>query len=436
MLIMSWPEWLHRRVELITFEDHDVIRRSNSFDFTVPRRALELLDAGDGTATMNVAVPLTLVRKGEMIHLNLSSEGADAIPLLSAPQLSVLAEAALRATAEIVLQTQEVPAEIVCDIRRLVQDSATFDPATSWYVGPAVDARERLFSEHEPTPEARVALRSHRIFRSLSYMFSTQYIVAVLLPTAPDSRRVAHFAYDERFYDTDGFYRRWRIILSLLRGNRARRVLIFAASPSDSASYHFEAEAPEGLQISSGKTYFENVAKTPEEKAGSFQRIHFHYSKLPRSTGLAVVLRLRPRSSTIVRGATLTSILTLLAVLYVWLQFGAITSSKGAQGAAAALLVVPILLSLYLVRTNEHPMTTHLLWPLRVVATAPGLLSFVAAGVLVGGLSSRLSGWILLTLVVLLTLSSGILGLTWLKASSRERRRDSASIGPLYETST
>lgn len=74
----------------------------------------------------------------------------------------------------------------------------------------------------------------------------------------------------------------------------------------------------------------------------------------------------------------------MLGIVYVRIQFGAITESKGTQGAAAALLVVPILLSLYLVRTNEHPMTTHLLWPLRIVATAPGLLSLLAAGVLVG----------------------------------------------------
>jgi hypothetical protein len=423
VLILFWPEWLHRRVELVTFEDHDVIRRSNSFDFTLPRHVLDLLDI-DGKDPINVAIPLTFIRKDELIHLNLSSEGNEAIPLLSSPQVSILSEAALLATAEIALDTTEVPAEIVCDIRRLVRDWVRLDPITSRYEGPAIEARERLFSEHEPEPQARAVLSTHRIFKSLAHDFSTRFIAAVLLPITADQRRVIHLAYDEKFYEsTDGWFRKLLIILELLVGNRARRVSFFVSSVSDAASYHLEAEAPEGLQISSGAVYSLNTSKVIEEKVGSYQRIHFHSARLPRGTRLNVVPHLRPRSSTIVRAAALTSLLTMLGILYVWLQFGPITANKGTQGAAAALLVVPLLLSLYLVRTNEHPMTTHLLWPLRIVATAPGLLSLLAAGVLVSGLSKGLSEWLLLAMVVLLAISSGILNQTWLQTYRREHRR-------------
>jgi hypothetical protein len=133
VLLASWPQWLHRRVELVTFEDHDVIRRSNSFDFTLPRRALKILGGDDKTDNKitNIAVPLTLVRKGELVHVNLSGEGNDAIPLLSARQLGILSEAALVATAEIALGTTEMPPGIVYDIQRLVRDWARLDPQTS-----------------------------------------------------------------------------------------------------------------------------------------------------------------------------------------------------------------------------------------------------------------------------------------------------------------
>lgn len=424
-LILFWPQWLHRRVELVTFEDHDVIRRSNSFDFTVPHQAYDLLGVESAKA-VRMAVPLTFVRKGELVHLNLSSEGSEAIPLLSTPQLTALSEAALVATAETALDNKAVPAGIVCDIRRLVRDQAKEDPMTSRYTGPAIEARDRLFSEHESDAEVRRLLLSHSVFAALAYAFSTQFLAAVMLPVTAHERRIVHFAYDERFYDSDGLFRRLRILLALLAGNRARRVLTFVPHVSESASYHFEAEAPEGLQISWGKGYlFRSNGEPPEEKVETYQRIHFHYERPPRSAILAVAIWLRPRSSTIVRGATLTAGLTLLGAVYALSQFREITSSHGAQSAAAILLVVPLLLSLYLVRSDEHPMTTQLLWPLRVIATAPGVLSLMAAGVLVGNLSQRLSEWILRVIVALLVLSTAILAQTWFQTVRQERRRNS-----------
>jgi hypothetical protein len=424
MLIIFWPQWLHRRVELVTIEDHDVIRRSNSFDFTVPHQVYDLLSV-DGTQPVRTAVPLTFVRKGELVHLKLTSEGSDAVPLLSTPQLSALSEAALIATAETALGGKIVPPTIICDIRRLVRDAAKENPQTSRYIGPAIEARDRLFSEHEPEAEIRKLLRSHSVFASLAYAFSIQFLAAVMLPITAHERRIVHLAYDERFYDSDGLFRRLRILFALVAGNRARRILISAPHANESASYHLEAEAPEGLQISWGKAYFLRTDIPPEEKTGTYQRIHFHYERLTRGTRLSIALWLRPRSSTIVRGATLTAALTLLGVSYVLLQFGEITSIHGAQSAAAALLVVPLLLSLYLVRTDEHPMTTQLLWPLRIIATAPGVLSLMAAGVLVGNLSQRLSEWILRGIVALLVLSTAILAQTWFQTARQERRRNS-----------
>lgn len=419
MLILRWPQWLHRRVELVTFEDSDVIRRSSSLDFTFPRWALNVLKI-DGTDAMNIAVPVALFRKGELVHFSLSSEGSNSIPLLSTPQIWILGEAALLATAEIALGNQPVPREIVCDIRRLVQDDVWPEPGTSKRVGPAIESLERLFSIHEPEPEARTILQSHPYFSALADALSTQLIGAVLLPIEPSERRVIHFAYDEKFLDIR--YRQPRGLwtrLERLYGKRARRVYIFAASPSDSASYHFEAEASEGLQISSAKASFMGINRVPERKQGSYQRIHFHFPRLPRGCQLIIELRLRPRSSTIVRGSALTATLTLAGVLYVFFRVGEIPN----QGMVTALLVVPSLLSLYLVRSNEHPMTTHLLWPLRIVATAPGVLSLLTAGVLVSNLPHYWSKLALWWIVGLLALSAGTLFQIWWQASRRERRR-------------
>jgi hypothetical protein len=426
MLLVTWPLWLHRRVELVAFEDHDVIRRSNSLDFTFPTRVLHLLEV-DGSDTANIAVPLAFFRKGTLVHFSLSAEGSATVPMLSTPQLSVLAEAALLVTAEIALSTT-VPQSVAADITHVVRDKARFDPQVSNFVGSAMDARRRLLLKTTAVEDdiaARTILSNDEVFPSLVKAFSTQFMAAVLLPVTADSRRVVHFAYDERFYDvTDGLLRGFRTFLRLVTGNRARRVLILAPNASDSASYHFEAEAPEGLQVSSRRAYIESAEMEVEERRTSFQRIHLHYSKLPRGSTLSVVLRLWPRSSTIVRAGTLAAILTVLGVGYVFYRITE-HADQSVQDAAAILLVVPTLLSLYLVRSNEHPMTTHLLWPLRIIATAPGVLSFVAAGVMVGGFSKRLSLFALGTVIALLLAGTSILGQTWWRAARREHRRES-----------
>jgi hypothetical protein len=428
LLFVRRQEWVHRRVELVTFEDQDVIRRRNSVDFTLPHWTSEYLKVSRSEPS-KIAVPIALFRKATLAHFNLSDEGSNAVPLLSGTQVGPLAELALLATAELILGPGNVHDSIAKDIRELTCDRRADDEDGR---RPSSAAFKRLFSLAEPEPESRLLLKLHPIFLPLAEVFDDNYIAGVLLTIAGGDRRVIHFAYDEMISETgDEQVHRRRMIKELFEGNLSRRVLVLASSAGDAESFHMEAEAPEGLRISSRVTFTQTQydarrrdIKKPFEKSGSYQRSHVHCNDVHASDRLAVVLRIGPRSSTIVRGAALTAALTLLAVVYVRIQIHHI-NKHGAASAATVLLVIPTILSLWVARSNEHPATTYLLWPVRIVAAAPAVLGLIAASVLITGATSFSGEAVLAAVISLLAAATWILGSTWRGAIRRQARRRS-----------
>jgi hypothetical protein len=426
LLIVRRQLWLHRRVELVTWEDQDVIRRSNSIDFTLPRWAPEYLGV-DGSTQTTIAVPITLLRKGTLAHFNLGDEASNAVPLLSGTQVGALAEMALLATAELALDGP-VPPSIADDIQELTWDRRVAEDEERRR-RPS-DAFDRLFSPVGPAAQSRSTLGVHPIFRSLAKDFDDNFMAAVLLTIAGGDRRVIHFAYDEEIGKHEYPARTTR---ELFVGRISRRVVVFASAAGDAASFHMEAEAPEGLRISSRVTLTQPQGDTTQrklkervDKSGSYRRVHIHCNDVRASDRLAVILRIGPRSSTIVRGATLTSGLTLLAVIAARLELHDI-HKRGAAGAAAVLLVIPTILSLWVARSQEHPATTQLLWPVRIVATAPAVFGLAAAGVLVSAGATFWSEFALTAMAALLAVATWVLGATWYGSIRRQRRRSRLS---------
>jgi hypothetical protein len=409
-LLLRQQEWLHRRVEFVAYEDVDLMRRRNSVDFTIPGWAFDLL--GAKTKPISVAVPISLFRKNTLVHFNLNDEHGAATPLFLGPQAAMLAEMALLATAEVALKNGDLPSTIIDGIR----DVAYAEPSKAHL------AQSQLYESKKQYAAMRKELEKHAIFGALVKSFTDNYIAAVLLLARRGERRVIHFAYDEPRVDiTYGRARRLGVAFGMLTGRRSYNAYILA-SAGDAASYHIEAEAPDGVRISSRETVSGGANRLPDNKVDSFQRIHLHYSNLPSGSRLAVVLRISPRSSTIVRVAAMTSLLTFFAVLFTRIGVGAIVNNKAIDG-MAVLLSIPTLLSVYVLRAEEHPATTHILWPIRVVATSPGVLAFAAAFVLATGGDSDWSKIVLDVLSGLLALGTWILMRTWHRAARYGRRR-------------
>jgi hypothetical protein len=332
---------------------------------------------------------------------------------------------ALVVTAELALDGRQLPASIAGDIQRLTWDRRGGED--DWRRKQPSDTFDRLFSPGQPEPELRAKLKQHPIFVPFAEALDDNFMAVVLLTIAGGDRRIIHFAYDEMIGEEVTDLR--QITRDLFKGTLSRRVGVFASAAGDAASFHFEAEAPEGLRVSSRVTLTQPQGVVQRdgvdlrvEKFGSYRRVHIHCNDILGSDRLAVLLRIGPRSSTIVRGAALTSGLTLLAVIAARLQLHDI-HKRSAAGAAAALLVIPTILSVWVARSQEHPAATHLLWPIRIVAAAPAVFGLASAGVLVSTGITFWSEFTLWAMAALLASATWILGATWRASIRRQERR-------------
>lgn len=188
--------------------------------------------------------------------------------------------------------------------------------------------------------------------------------------------------------------RRWPRLL----GWEPEVIAFFVPSVGQTQSYHVEFDAPEGLQITtavfSTRSSFRQVTSpadaTPTNgegpsmsERGSVQRSHLHVSDVPQGFSGVARFAVRPRPSTIVRAAALSAAVTTGLLLIVRLGFELAGPNVGAV--ATLLLFVPGGLSAYVARPREHLVATGMLFGLRLLALAEGLLALLAALVVVFG---------------------------------------------------
>lgn len=212
-------------------------------------------------------------------------------------------------------------------------------------------------------------------------------------------------------------------------GRRISRGLAWRSKPvliklrlGDGGSYHFEFEAPIGLQITR--------AKVADDRRGeldivlrSMQRAHLYVPAAlsEPSTGYAL-LNIRPRAETVIRGATLTAAIASLAVLAVAIHWQ-VTGNAGPDG-IALLLGLPGVLAAYFAYTIPSPVTNTMLSGLRVVAFAPGVMAFGAAALVLDG-DAETWALILLDLLFLATFAVTCALALALKYSTRPKEQQS-----------
>jgi len=403
-LMLRWSQWVHRRVELVRFTDEDVARRNVSVDFTLPWWYHEARGTPEH-GIERLLVPLGLLRKGTLVNFDLRDESGSALPLLTTPQNGIVAEASLVTLAGFVLN-ETVPNEIRCDIRQLVSESANDAQMTL----------ARLFDRRDVAAASRSLLRDDAVFSSVAEVLAKRFLALTMIDLRRHQRRVLHFAYDDSLW-TESSANTVRGLVTLALG-RPRSILFTIPAVADADSYHFEAEAPDGFQISTREGYstLPSGALPARQitKEGSFQRSHLHFPQAESGAEGAVFIRLRPRPSNIVRGAVLAAALAFAAILFIRLRLGPLKSGPSAGAAAAPLLLAfPGLLSLYMARSDENPMATNLLWPVRVLALTPALWSFLAAAALIGGTTGIVTKVFLWAMVGLAGLSFVLLARTW-----------------------
>lgn len=204
---------------------------------------------------------------------------------------------------------------------------------------------------------------------------------------------------------------------------RAKRIAFDTPAVGWGGSYHVEILAPEGTQVRRGTLNAIGAGHTRVQHrairgARNLDRAHMYvrHGHAGR-TGTAEVA-LKACSSTIVRSAALTAILVVGALTMTVLHLDRLQTNTSSLGLAGALLlIVPGILAVYTARGGEHPMTTNLVYGLRVITTASGLWAVLGAGLALLGpaTGARLVLWVLLILMACVT--AVVLLVAWRLAS-------------------
>ena len=144
----------------------------------------------------------------------------------------------------------------------------------------------------------------------------------------------------------------------------------------EARSFHFEAEAPSGLRISSAELT-DSEAEEPVRETGFMKRVHLYRKAAQKAGAGTAVLALDVAGPGFVSGAMLASLLTIGALVGCAVQADAIASNS--TSAPALLLVLPGLIASYVARPDLHALTTRLLSFARQLLLGIALCAYLAA---------------------------------------------------------
>jgi hypothetical protein len=354
-LLLTWRQWVHRRMEAIHFVDQSVARRHISIDFTIPELP-PVVRSADGPMLF---LPLTRLRKRTLTNFDLVDETGRTLPMLARDQHRLLVTEALKSVVE-----ETIGKRRAATLQGACEDVVTHRPRD------AKDSLQRLLATDWSRRRKDPTRAEHLL--ELIQSLAESFIVTVPLGADAGRRRVLKFSYDEIVGDP-----------GLPLPEEFRRGFAWRSKPiwfpvyamRDVPSYHLEVEAPPGLWITRRELVVTDDPSHQKRRSGPFARARFYHRPTENCLGIATIY-LRPQTTTIVRASAITAWLAvaLLLAFFVALWLGGFHANDST--APALLLFLPGALSTLLLRPGEHALTTDMLRLLRAVTAAPGVLAF------------------------------------------------------------
>ena len=275
-LLSDEPRWVHRRVETVTFNSDDSLRRRTSVDFTVP---LFIDREGHHPSGEIVYVPLSLLDSLE--NFDLEDEAGNALPMISRASNGRVAAEILIQQAEEALQAQSQPAELLpanrASLSALAGELSDEDLEDS--DDPAVNAQAELIVNDE-------------IARGFIGELGHNFILLVPLEAKPGDHRVIKFAYDGEYSGRVEVWEstEWGSVSRQgerirVKARNALEILSVASfetgfvvvALSDAQSYHVEISFPDEVVAEAGlmSFYGHDEPELLDAKTGS-GRLHLY----------------------------------------------------------------------------------------------------------------------------------------------------------------
>src|SRR5215218_1958744 len=187
-LVLTWPSWVHRRVESIALQDPVTVLRRVSVDFTLlPNLATVIRD---GLGEPIYFVPLTFLKKLPLTNFDLQDETGAALPLLTRQRNSILATSMLISMAEVIASDplkEKHGAAVPDDLARDLWQIATLRRPQAYAVRDGLASR----GAGDPSSKAwRTELAQDSRFMAIARTLAANFVVAVPLRGATGTRRI------------------------------------------------------------------------------------------------------------------------------------------------------------------------------------------------------------------------------------------------------
>jgi hypothetical protein len=438
-LVATPWDWIDRRVETVTLVGERRFRRHMSIDCRIPPTVIEVADQ---LGFDRFFVPLRLVAERPLLSFDLSLDGLP-VPSLTRPQNTLAERAVLEAavdqlgrllTADVVAAITDVttagpqaaarlldllglaapPPPGVVSVQALVRwVVTTMDRSFLLLADVALDAvRHRtLFKVAEelgPDISARLPLLSEIAWRPTQFVFDAQDVVA------SDS-------YHFQFIAPDGLMVEGGELLATthrppLLPDEPEIETEAGAPEADEIEPVSEAGTPEAPDQPStpgthvpGDAHFVSAHREPpgtttvrfgsHASQGQVLGVNAHLDAVPEADDYSVEVRLMPSPDGLLRAAAVSAafstVLLFLAALFVHR-----IDQQRLESSTALLLVLPGVVSTWIIRLGEHSLVARLLRGTRILLLMSAISVYIAAAVVMGGVSQGTlrTVWLLLGL--------------------------------------
>jgi hypothetical protein len=236
-------------------------------------------------------------------------------------------------------------------------DPAESHPVAEAFTAASADAERRQLN-HDPT------------FAWLLWALADSSIVTIPIVAASGERRVVKLSYDVPVEEVDYPEFGYRYGFQGYLG-------YFDLPFIGSNTYHFELQAPKGMEVVEAGFIDSAEPKTLRVMRGPSRRVHFYTEDARTARDALAYVQLKVAGSGFLGGAAFASSLVAASVTACWVFAGQL--SHGATSTPSLLLLFPGVVANYVARPGRHPITSHLLSNARTVLVLSGGVALVAA---------------------------------------------------------
>jgi hypothetical protein len=392
LLLLKSSTWVSRRVEHVSFRDDRSVVRSVTAEFHVPEQA-PVFRGDDGQHYS--LVPLSVMRRKTLVNFQIRDHEDRPVAMPSLRQNQSITESLLLACAD---AAAEGYIDLNTKRRREIEDFV--HRVVSGTQQELVEAYESLKSGREPEVVRKLA--GHRTFKAILDRMADNFILWVMIPTDGPRRRVLTFSCDEPLYlhyrlsghkkdknksgdEVHTYVLGKRLgplsltALGAALGLTPTLIRFPVPAAENAASFHFEIDAPQGVQIVEASLLAGPPGGTKpafDRVTGCFPTVGLHVIEVPNGSLSRAQIGLQVAN----RGWLLTSMASCAAVFGFLLAFAIHSHVLKQTGDLPVVILIALAAAVagFVAQSEAHELAAHLLKWTRSLALIAAALPLIA----------------------------------------------------------